>query len=207
MGWAVIGGYALCVYFFLLGRIKGMGRYGSWAEGGFLVACLLFSGFYQFYPVGPFHWLFDLTHTVVPGLLIWALLRDAQRNFLSTVALGGIAFGSCLRAGDLFPSVVLGWVWLSYSAAIGGLLFVFVRSQQHRLTNRIRVWCYPFMALVLLMDYTVFVVAHYPVEWRNSQVTRWMFWMHLSCIGVFVVLFLFKTWYIHCSLKPQRSVR
>jgi hypothetical protein len=63
------------------------------------------------------------------------------------------------------------------------------------------------MALVLLMDFTVFVVAHYPVEWRNSQVTRWMFWMHLSCIGVFVVLFLFKTWYIHCSLKPQRSVR
>ena len=207
MGWTIIGGYALCTLIYFFVQFKGDGLYTSTAEGGFLLACLLFSGLYQFYPVGPLHWLFDLNHTVVPGLLVWSLLRDARRDVLSWVVVGGIALASGLRAGDFLPSVVLGWVWISYSAAIGGLLFVFVRSQQHRLPERIRVWCYPFMALVLLMDYAVFVVAHYPVQWTGSQVTRWMYWLHVGSIGASMVVFLYKTGYIYRYLKPLRSVR
>jgi len=205
--WTIIGGYALCTWMYFFVRYRAIGWYTSTAEGGFLVACFLFSGFYQFNPVGPLHWLFDLNHTIVPGLLVWALLRDAQWNVLSAVVLGGIALCSGLRVGDLFPSVVLGWVWISYSAAIGGLLFVFARSQQHRLPDRIRVWCYPFMALVLLMDYGVFVVAHYPVQWTGSQVTRWMYWLHVASIGASMVVFLYKTGYIFRSLKPFHGDR
>lgn len=207
MGWAILGGYALCTWMYFFVRSKGAGRYTSQAEGAYLVASLFFYGLYQGYPVGPEHWIFDLNHTVFPGLVVVALLRDAQRNVLAAVVGVGIVLATALRAGDFLPSVVLGWVWVGNTAAMGGLMVVFARSQQRRLPDRIRVWGYPFMALVLVLDYAVYVVAHYPVEWTGSQVTRWMYLLQLSGIAGSWVVFLYKTWYIHRTLKPLRGVR
>lgn len=207
MGWAIIAGYALCAVLFLSGRSPRLRMYNSEAEGVYLGACLLFSLIYQLHPVGPKHWLFDLYHTAVPGLLVGVLLNEVQKNVLSWIAVGSIFVCSGLRSVDLYPAFVLGCVWISYSMAIGLFLFVFARSQQLLLTDRIRVWCYPFIALVLLLDHSVFVLAHYPVLWEGSKVTRWMYGLQLSSIGASLAVFLYKTWYIHRSLKPLRGGR